>query len=902
MSDSIKKVSDYGAEFIKNNGLFAKKESISFSYDEIEQIFHQFKENTDVNFIAGFVSAFCNSIIANWGSFTPEQKENIKILVIQNIQVQIPAQYALRLSFFISNLYRMLNSEWKELSSMIFDSESISDVLAYIYIGTFDAFTQEYIQANKEKIIIRTFQYIEKSSITVQLRLMNILCCIDDIKLSDEQLKLLWNYIFDIVNKRPSALIVAHTILTGIFREYTTIQSLQKPEINDSNFNTALRLLFVFTPQQTIEIITKYVENPTQDRVDAFNSEFLDTIQPDQLSAIHDFIFGDNESKVKRLAACAPIIPYLQNTNPKFIENATEILKATSEIEDKSQFFALLKYGSSVLLGREKLQFVSDTLLNLMTKDDETAKTAAEIAISAFKFGIVKTRQHMKAILSKYKEISANLHSQFILALDSLANAEDFDAFLISPLVAFASEILKNPNSSLQEKTSTFTLVCSLAERDENLSSTLSGPLLDNLPALLDGDAQSKQAAMQTIYMLAVMNPKVLSNRVQTSDIDKIMQFTMDESVSSEVRGAIGESLTGYIASIQQRDLYQPLAKLIDSFLLSGNRNLCISGSTMIIIASDCFDGRLAQNVMLSCARAASATDYAPLFNSYVEGLRRLAAANPVDKWHLDFSLDVVIGFVKVAEIEPVSAWYNLRTPLYSYFTTVVQKLGQFAAPLIQYLLDIVADCVDPMVDLVFEPVKRVYEMNLIDDSTKTKLIETCCSKSLTAKSFCMLNFAVNNVADPQSFADNVAESLEIANEDEKNPDDEWRCNLAVAILTLQGRGANFEDDDIVDAVACFPPDAAYKISDEMCSHIIRLCKQENNSVDIKVALSEAAFDFLLLSKQEINQHGIQTSSVAQLRDVFKTVVKSDKEVEKEMTAYCKGVKSKIGKLNQLIR
>ncbi|EAY00312.1 hypothetical protein TVAG_179830 [Trichomonas vaginalis G3] len=904
MSEDFQKVINYGQELINNQGIFAKKEILSYTFEEIEQCFNKFKENSDINFTAGFVSSVCDAIISNWQSFSDEQKENIKKLTIEIINSQISAQYALRLSYYASRLYQTLNSEWNEFSNLIFESSSISDTLAFIFIGAFDTFQQEYIQQNKDKITNRIFEFLSKVSIVVQLRLLNLLCCIDNLQLSEEKLSLLWNYIFNIIFVRPSALIVINTILTGIFNDYHTIQQLQKPGFETKeNYISSLRLLFTFNPEKTIELLSKLVDDPQQEFVDALNSEFLDTVQPNQMAAISDYIFKEEPLKVKRLTVLTPLIPYLANSNPKFVEKAIEILKITSEDnEQKESFLTILKYGSSALLNAEKMNFVLQTLISLMANDDEIGKRAADVSKAAFKSGLIKTRQDIKFVITKYQTVSPNLQPSLIISLDSLANSEGFDSHLITPLVEFVRTQLRNASTKEEIKASCFTLISSLAEKDENVPFTLQNDLLRNMPELLNGDDQSKQSAAQIIYLLAVLAPDSIK-KLPDGAIDTLFGLTRTEGKSSEIRGAIGESLAGIVASCGIKALYPQLVDLIDSFLKTGERNLGISASTMVIIACECFEGRLGQNVMLSCARAAAQTDYAPLFNSFVEGLRRIASTQPVDKWNLDFSLEIVNGFVKVAEIEPISSWYNLRTPLYSYFTIVMQKLGSFASPLIPYLLDIVSDCVDPMVDVVFEPVKRIYELNLIDDETKDKLIDRCCTKLLQAKSFEMLHFAVNNTKDLEKFASIVAEQLRKIDQTEQteNVDDEWMCNLALSLLVLNERGAQIEDDDLETAIVCFPPEPSYKISEDMIKQVIRVSKAELSD-DLKMVVSKVIFDFLLLPKQEVAPHGIQNSFVTQLKDSFAKLVKSDKEIENELVRYCGGVKSKVGKLNQLIR
>ena len=915
-------ISKFGEKSIQNKNIFEEREVVEFSPQDIENVFANFDQNkSNNNFIAGFVTCFADFIAIKWDSFDDDLKSKIKSQVLQiNFPSQISLNFTIRFASFISKIYRLLDNKWDELTSKLFYSElnqENEDLISLIFIFTLNNFEQEQLNSSKQKIIERCFKLLGKTSNTVQIRLLNSLIVLfDNIEFSEEQMTLLWSYIFKIVTERPETLIIINTILTGLFGDYQTIQQLKnRPSLdNNENLAAALRLLFTYNPESTIEILNLYLSKCDEDKTlkDALNNDFLDTIQPEQLKAIAEFLLVEDVSeKIRKFALCAPLIPYVCLYDKEFITKTLEVLRKANEATKFPEFLLILEFASNVIFTGSRYPFITTTIMKLLENDNEEAQQAVKVAKLCFKKGLIKTRPDIKAVLSKYDQIaSAQLKRQLILALDALVNNEGFDAFLITPLIDFLRQQMRLTTLPEEIKSACFTLISSIAERDENAPFSLQKELIASIPQLIDGNDESKPAASHVLYFFSEMDPESV-RKISKESIDKLFEFAHSSSdVATELRGAVGESLAGIIAGSVSKSLLPKLADLIKFFLESGNRNLGISGSTMIIMACDSFDGQFANDMFIACARAAAVTDYAPLFNSYVEGMRRLSSKVKIGQVALDFALEVVAGFAKVAELEPISTWFNLRTPLYAFFSIIITSMKENAAPLFQYLIMILSDCIDAMVDVVFDPVQKLFQFDLIGDETKKAIIKITSERSLSAKSVLLLDFTNQNIVEFADFAANASkqyldlmqteENEEDAKEDES--DYEWKGSLGLVLLQLNSRGAELSEDIIEECLLDFPPDPSLGKTEPLAKEVLRISKKEDLSQDMKTICAKVIFDFILLQKPELNKHKVTDETVNQLTESIKHIVKSSKDIEKELHKYCGGVRAKINKLSKLTK
>ena len=912
MAESFQRVSAFGEKVIANHNVFAEKEDVSFTPEEIEAVFKHFhEEKNNEKFVAGFVSCFADFLLANWEKIDSDAQNKYKNEILEiSKSSNFSLNFGIRFAHFVSNVFVKSGNNWDDLLKLIFETKEIEsfDLLSLLFIYTYGTFSESYITENKAKIASRVVELLEKSSNSVQIRLMNVLVCLEKVELDDAQLEQLWKVIFKVTYEKPDTEIVINSILTGIFGDYLAIQKQKKPVI-DSNekLEAALRLLFVYTPEQTIEILIAYIEKYNEKLVSALNGDFIDTVQPDQLKAIEEFMLkSEGDDKVKKYVALAPLIPYINNIDKEFSGKVVEVLRWTSE-NDQESFLRILKYASACIFKGVRLPFVTTQLMKILENDDEKGQLAAEVAKQCFKNGLLKTRPDMKGVLNKFAAVHQNHKAKLINAIDALVNNDEFDAYLITPLSDFIRTQLQLTTQAEDVRAACFTLISSIAVRDENIPFSMKKEIINLIPVLIDGQDSSKAAGTHMLYFFAEMGPDFVQ-KILPPSLEKLFEFAFSSQAATELRGSVGESLAGIVSGLFGKKYIPKLVDLIKLFLESGDRNLGISGSTMAIIANGALDAKEAEEVFLACARAAVATDYAPLFNSYVEGMRRLFGKIKNYQPALDFAMEVLCGFAKVAELEPVSSWYNLRTPLYAVFTAIIESLKEKAAPLFQYFVEILSDCVDAMVDVVFQPIAKLFELDLIGEETKKAVVSITSERCLTARSIQLLDFTNAHLTDATKFVEKASACYEeLCNKeesdvDEDNDDDIWKSCLGVVLLQLNGKGVELSENIIEDAILDFPPDASLEKSEDMAKEIVRIATRETNTDDLKSICAKVIFDFLLLGKPELTAHKVKDATVTELTNAIKGIIKSSKEIEKEMQKYCGGVRAKINKLNKLTK
>ena len=83
-------------------------------------------------------------------------------------------------------------------------------------------------------------------------------------------------------------------------------------------------------------------------------------------------------------------------------------------VEKFEEMFSIIEYSATVIFKGPRLPFVTNSLMKILEQDNELSQSVVKVAKLCFKNGLLKTRQDMKGVLSKFDAIaSPNLKKQF---------------------------------------------------------------------------------------------------------------------------------------------------------------------------------------------------------------------------------------------------------------------------------------------------------------------------------------------------------------------------------------------------------------------------------------------------------------------------------------------------------
>lgn len=762
-------------------------------------------------------------------------------------------------------------------------------------VQEYDSYSREFLIFNKQTIVKSVLSQCDNETAVNQLSLLKFLKKLAPFRLSTQETSIFWNCIYDIISLHPSTLYFINTLLLEIFSDHNTIRNMPKAfPSNESRLISALKLLFLYNPHTTVNLLDKMFEKFSDETILALGEVFCDLITDEQHKLIFDWL-ENGDDKLSRYTSVAPILVYTVDYVPAAESAILSVLKTMSEYN--IQYFAILLHYVAPIAFKNKRPFVLSTFVQQFTQSSPYYRELFDAFRSALRFEMIGNICDLDLFL----ELTYNVHPDYLL--DYIRSFEDLvaplgsDDYMLTHVIDFIRDILSDDEIAIEVQASLFPLINTIADKDDVVAFILRSEIIRRLPEALESDnIDVLSSACKLMYLCAdiKLDPLLISD-VFPDALRRALKFASNrEDGKAKQIGLIGEYAAGTIHVLNLQSHLNQMFDIIMLFLQDDDEIILTSGAQMILAAGSMFKGIHSDVLMkMICEKAKFVNDHF-LFNSFISALVHLGESTDFPVTVLQLCYDILDNELKITEFEHISYWDNMATHIFTLFSRVIIQLRNKASMLITKLLNLLTECITSMVELVAEPIMTALILDLVDD--KKSAYELLKQRSVQAHSVTVLDFVFSNVRYDQELADHISTAYE-----QDGDDSQWTSTLALYILRLHDLGLDVKEETLVSAISSFPPDESLGILDEFVYEILKVAENEMTH-EVMLAVAHSLFEFTGLSQESIREQNISAKTIDEVRGCIKHILISTPIVHKVMARGLKYDEPRVERLESLIR